>query len=207
MQRCKTNKQAFTLLEVLISIFLMSMLIIGLISLERLLSSSRRILQTNSQAYNEASISLQAMITEIRNARPASNGSYPLALADDNQIIFYANVDDDPEPERVRYYVIGTELNRGIIQPTGTPFTYNPTNEQVNLVIPYVDTSNNPLFTYYNGDWPADTTNNPLPAPTRLTETKMVTVKITINPDPIQHPESAYYLTSSAQIRNLKTNL
>lgn len=196
----------FSMIETVVASFLATIFILVLVSLEGTIRSSQDSLNLNTQSYNEASISVQAITRELRNARPAATGAYPLELADDNEIVFYANIDDDPLPERVRYYVTGDQLNRGVVQPEGTPPSYDLNTEGVNLVIPYIANGANPIFTYYNGDWPADVDNNPLPAPTRLTDTKLVEVRVVINPQP-ERPESAYELVSSAQIRNLKTNL
>lgn len=202
----RRQNSGFTLMETLVASFMATAFVVVLISLEGTLRSSQDSLNLNTQSYNEASISIQAITRELRNARPAATGAYPLVLADDNEIIFYANIDEDKEPERVRYYVTGDQLNRGIVQPSGSPPTYDLGTEGVNLVIPYIANGASPIFTYYNGDYPADTVNNPLPAPTRLTDTKLVEVHVVINPEP-ERPESAYELVSSAQIRNLKTNL
>lgn len=201
----KNSQAGFTLTELVVASFLASLLLLSLVVLERILTSTEEVLTLNSQAYNEASIAVAAMTRELRNARPAATGAYPMELANDQEIIFYANIDDDTQPEKIRYFLTGEELSRGITQPTGNPPTYTG-SEEINLVIPYVQNSGTPIFVYYNGEWPSDTTNNPLPAPARLTDTKLVTVQVTINPDPAR-PESEYFLTSSAQIRNLKTNL
>lgn len=193
-------------MEVIISIGLTSILLITLIALENFVRSSQTLLTNNSQSYNEASIAVDSVTKELRNAKPAATGSYPLELADDQQIIFYANIDEDIFPERIRYRLQDNQLIRGVIQPLGNPPTYPLIEEKISLIIPDVQNNTNPVFTYYNGDWPADTTNNPLPAPARLTDTKYVIVSITINPE-VNRAESAYTLTSSAQIRSLKTNL
>jgi hypothetical protein len=126
-------------------------------------------------------------------------------LAADQEIIFYTNVDDDFEMEKVRYFLEGNELKRGVLNSSGDPPEYSG-EEQVNLVIAYVQNQGNPIFYYYNGDWPADTANNPLPSPARLIDTKLMRVVLTINPRP-SRPESQFTIESFAQIRNLKTNL
>jgi len=201
-----SSKIGFTLMEVILTTAISSIFIVGLVSLNRLFGDSQKILTLSSQSFNEANIGTNAMVREIRNAAFADNGAYPLELADDQQIIFYANLDDDPQIERIRYYLENGQLNRGVIQPTGSLSVYLPANEQINLVIDYVQNQTNPIFYYYNGDWPTDVINNPLPAPTRLVETKLIQIILTINPQPTR-PESQYTIQSFAQIRNLKTNL
>lgn len=198
------NNFGFTFLEMVVSVGLVSLLIIGLVSMQNLIASTQEIITTSTQSYNEANIAIQVMSKELRNARTSTAGSYPLVLANDQEIVFYANVDADPEPERVRYYLASNQIKKGVIQPVGT--TYPSNNEQVSLVISYIVNNAEPIFYYYNGDWPADTTNNPLGTPSRLTDTKLVRINVISNPDP-SRPESEYQLETSAQIRNLKTNL
>ncbi len=200
------NKSGLSLIEILVSIAVSSILLIAIFDLQRSLADNQRTINFNSQAYNEANIAIQAISRELRNARPAATGAYPIQLANDNEIIFYANIDNDTATERIRYFLQDNKLNRGVINPTGTPATYSLSNEKITLVIDYIVNTGNPIFRYYNGNWPSDTTNNPLPAPARLLDTKLVTISLTINPRP-DHTETAYYLESSSQIRNLKNNL
>ncbi len=200
------HKSGLTLIEILVSIAVGSILLIAIFDLQRSLADNQRTINFNTQAYNEANIAIQAISRELRNARPAATGAYPIQLASDNEIIFYANIDTDTPSERIRYFLQDNKLNRGVINPTGNPPTYSTSNEKITLVIDYIVNTGNPIFQYYNGNWPSDTTNNPLPAPARLLDTKLVTISLTINPRP-DRPESAYYLESSSQIRNLKNNL
>lgn len=199
-------KSGFTLIEVVISMAILGIFVSGLAALDRLYTDSQSILSLSSQSFNEANVGVDAMVREIRSATHSDTGSYPLELAEDQEIIFYSNIDDDPQVERVRYFLDGNQLNRGVVDPEGEPPTYNPANERVNLIISYIQNQTNPIFYYYNGDWPNDTTNNPLPTPASLTDTKLVRVVLTINPKP-SRPESQYTMDSFAQIRSLKTNI
>lgn len=203
----KTNKlSGFTLIELIITTAILSFFISGLVAFDRLLSESQTLISQSSESFNEANIGVEAMIKEMRNAKYSDNGAYPISLVEDQQIVFYSNIDNDPDVEKIRYFVENNELKRGVINPVGNPATYPAENEQVNLVINFVQNQSNPVFYYYNGDWPTDTVNNPLPAPARLADTKMIKVVLTINPKPTR-PESQYTIESYAQIRNLKTNL
>ncbi len=200
------TKEGFTLIEVVFTMAITAIFISSLLLLQQFLSDSQNLLSLSTQSFNEANLGVDSMIREIRNAKYSDTGAYPLELANNQEIIFYANVDGDSNIERVRYYLDGTELKRGLINPTGSPAQYLTANEQTTLVISYVQNLAAPIFYYYNGNWPTDTSNNPLPAPARLTDTKMIKVSLVINPKP-PRPESQFTLESYAQIRNLKTNL
>src|SRR3990170_2544827 len=59
-----------------------------------------------------------------------------------------------------------------------------------------------PIFYYYNGDWPADTLNNPLAQPVRLSDTKLMKVYLKLNTE--DDPSSDFILESYTQLRILK---
>lgn len=162
--------------------------------------------QEQSDAIRSAQAGVETMVREIREARSADNGAYALELADDQEFIFYSDVDQDELTEKVRYFLDGATLKKGIIKPSITePITYDGP-ETITVISEYVHNGANPIFYYYNGDWPEDTQNNPLPSPARLIETKLMQVNLRINVVPTRAPED-FILESYSQIRNLKTNL
>jgi len=157
-------------------------------------------------AINEARKGIEKMVKEIREARYGADGSFPIAEAGDFQFIFYSDIDKDNQVERVRYFLDGTDLKKGVVDPSGDPPQYILSGEVISILSVYVRNGAIPVFTYYNGDWPIDTLNNPLPTLTRLTDTKLMHVYLKINVDP-QRPPTDFELESDVQIRNLKTNL
>ena len=58
-----------------------------------------------SVAIDEARRGIEIMIKEIREAKTGDNGSYPIVLADDKEFIFFSDVDNDGQTERVRYFL------------------------------------------------------------------------------------------------------
>lgn len=163
-----------------------------------------------ASAINEARQGIEAMVREIRQARAGDDGSYPLVQAGDYQLIFFSDIDRDNLVEKVRYFLSGTDLKKGAIKPSGDPPQYLSGDEIITTLSRSVRNAlvapNVPIFIYYNGGWPGDTINNPLPTLTRLTDTKLMHVDLIINIDPNRPPDN-YELQSDAQIRNLKTNL
>jgi hypothetical protein len=157
-------------------------------------------------AINEARKGIEVMVKEIRESRYGDDGSYPLEEAGNSQLIFYSDVDKDESVERVRYFLDGANFKKGVVEPSGDPPQYILSGEIVDILSAYVRNNTVPVFTYYNGDWPVDIVNNPLPTLTRLTETKLMHVFLRINVDPNRPPDN-FELESDVQIRNLKTNL
>lgn len=159
------------------------------------------------EAINEARHGVETAVREIREAKIGDDGSYPLELADSNQLIFYSDINADGKTERIRYFLDSHTLKKGVIEPSGSPISYPTSQEQIEIVSKYINNPiGTPIFTYYNGDWPQDTTNNPLPTATRLTETKLIHFHLIININPDRAPNN-FNLESDVQIRNLKTNL
>ncbi|MDP2934284.1 MAG: type II secretion system protein [bacterium] len=157
-------------------------------------------------AINEARKGIETMVKEIREARYGEDGSYPLKEAGNLQLIFYSDIDKDASIERVRYFLDGINFKKGVVEPSGDPPQYILSGEVVDTLSAYVRNGATPIFIYYNGDWPIDVVNNPLPTLTRLTETKLMHVYLKINVDPNRPPDN-FELESDVQIRNLKTNL
>lgn len=157
-------------------------------------------------AINEAKRGIETMVKEIREARYGEDGSYPIEEAGNLQFVFYSDIDKDSSIERVRYFLSNTSFNKGVVEPGGDPPQYVLSGETVRTVSAYVRNGTVPVFVYYNGDWPVDTVNNPLPTLTRLTDTKLMHVYLKVNVDPNRPPDN-FELESDVQIRNLKTNL
>ena len=158
------------------------------------------------EAVRQAQAGIEIMTQEIREMSTAEDGSYSLALADDNEIIFYSDINNDYLTERIRYYLANNKLYKGVIQPTGDPLSYPLDHEVVQTIASFTNNGPTNLFTYYNEAYPFDTDNNPLPAPARLIETKLIHLDLIININPHRDPEN-FLIESDIQLRNLKTNL
>jgi len=200
-----TNK-GFTLIEILVTASIMVVLGGGFLTLQYIVSKNQVSVYQNYLGVDEANIAISTMVREIRNARSGDNGAYPMESALDQQMVFYSDIDLDNLTEKVRYYLNGTSLYKGVINPTGTPATYPAGNEILKEIATNVRNGSEAIFYYYNGDWPSDTVNNPLPAPARLSETKLMKVYLKINPK-ANDPGNDFLLESYVNLRGLKTNL
>ncbi|MEK7160394.1 MAG: prepilin-type N-terminal cleavage/methylation domain-containing protein [Patescibacteria group bacterium] len=204
------KSNGFTLLEtiVAVAIFAVAMSMASLMILAAYKSYDYVFQQAS--AINEARQGIEVLVQEIRQARAGDDGSFPLVQADDYQFIFFSDIDRDDQVEKVRYFLSDINLKKGVIKPSGDPPQYLPADETLTTLSQFVRnfslTPAVPIFSYYNGDWPGDTINNPLPTLTRLTDTKLMHVDLIINTDPNRPPDN-YELESDTQIRNLKTNL
>jgi prepilin-type N-terminal cleavage/methylation domain-containing protein len=206
MKKNSQLKRGFTLIEVLVVGVITGIVGMGVLSLQYIMSESRVSVFRNYINIEEANNNVSIMVREIRNVRPGENGAYPLEKADDQEFIFYSDCDFDGKAERVRYYLDNTQFIKGIIEPVGTPATYPSDQEVLKTLSENIRNGATPIFYYYNGNWPADTVNNPLDTPTRLSETKLMNVYLELNTENDQ-PDKNYILESYVQLRTLKDNL
>lgn len=199
----------FTIIEVMVTISVVS--IIFVLAANFILDSmkSQRYLSEQNDAIVESRKAVAKMTSELREAISADTGAYPLAELDDQEIIFYSDVDKDTYTERVRYFLDGTQLKRGMTEPTTDAVTlaisYDTTAESVTTLAYYVENDTDPLFYYYNEDYPSDTAANPLTTPANPSVTRMVKIHVETNVDPNRIPDTRD-LDSYIQLRNLKEN-
>lgn len=198
-----SRQQGLTVVEIIIGAGLSLILLTALLRFLVVGFPLARVTYVQVQSTETARLQLKRISKSLRELRQSDTGSYALAAADPQRIIFYANVDADALTERIRYELAGTNLQRGIIKPTGSPLTYTSASEVVTTVTAHVQNGAAPIFTYYNGDYPAVTT--PL-NPVDVTEVAYIDFSLVIDADPAVDPPPVT-VSSQVQLRNLKTNL
>jgi len=201
MNKPTTNK-GFTLIEILVSTALIVILAMGFLGIQYILSQNQTSTWRSYLAIESANVSVSGIVKEIRDARESDIGSYPLVTANDQEIIFYSDYDSDGEVERVRYTLSGTDLTKGVIEPSGSPISYPLVNEKTKVVSDIVQNGTQPVFYYYNSDWPTDTTNNPLVQASRIAEARQVKIILITNAKP-EDTKNDYTLESDVRLRML----
>lgn len=204
--KIQKNEKGFTLIEILIAATLIVVLAGGIVTVQYIISQTQTNVFQQMIGVDEANRNVNSLVRELRNTQTGENGAYPLEVAQDQEITFYSDIDNDNLTERVRYYLSGSDLYKSVIEPVGVPGTYPSGNAKTKVVAENIKNNMDPIFYYYNGDWPDDTTNNPLDTPSRLSDTKMMKVYLKINPDDTED-NNEFLLESFVQIRNLKENL
>jgi len=198
------NQKGLTLIELLITIAISGVIGLGLVSLQYILSQSQIAITKGYKAVDGANFTVSGIVKEIRTARQSDNGAYLLSLADDQEIIFYSDIDFDEKTEWVRYYLDGTDLVKEIIKPSGYPAIYDTLKKTSSIATEGVRNGATPIFYYYNQNWPYDTGNNPLATDDRLSETKTIKIYMRVNNE--NKPERDYIVESFSQIRSVKEN-
>lgn len=202
----KISNSGFSLVEILISVFITGLVIVGILTFAVYYFRSYSFSFEELEEINQAQSGLTTMIREIREARISDAGGWPIVQADGNTFVFYSDITNDGRSDRVRYFLQNGELKKGVIEPTQVPVTYPTANEQIKTIASSIDNGTSQFFTYYNGSWPADTANNPLPQANRLLNTRYVSVYLKINVDP-ENGAQPIELRSGVSIRSLKDNL
>lgn len=205
-QMAYKHKSGFTLIELLLAGSMFVFIVAGLATFVVYYLNNYAFSFDKAVALNQAQGGTNLLVREIREARTAETGAWPLVQVDDNTLIFYSDVTNDGRVDQVRYFLDGTQLKKGVIEPTQSPVLYPLENEKITLVASFINNSSTPIFTYFNGDWPADQINNPLPTGSRLLNTRYIKVYLNINFNP-EGKNQPIELITGVQIRSLKDNL
>ncbi len=159
--------------------------------------------RTSNYTIQQASATVSAqrgidlMIRTAREASYASNGAYPVVSLAGDDLRFYADIDGDFGIEQIHYYLSGTSLMRGVIEPSGDPAVYTGV-ETVSIVSQDVRNiaQSTAIFTFYdkNGTLMNDYA--------RIGDVRYISARLLIDVDPNKTP-TPIYLNSSAALRNL----
>ena len=199
-----TYNSGFSVIEAMVAISILTLVGLAVYAFEKDVFSLNRILSQSIIAQEEVRRALKIMSAEIRAASPSSIGAYALAETTTSSFIFYSNIDDDSFKERVRYFLDGTVLKKGVTKPAGNPLTYNPASEIVNDVVRDVANGTAALFSYYDTDY--DGTTQSLAEPIDVSVVRLVKIVITVDRDSSASP-NPMTLTTQISMRNLKDNL
>lgn len=199
-------KNGFTLVELLAGTAILTFVLVAIISFTYFLYVKNKYIWEQAQAINEARKGVDSFVKELREAKDGEDGSYILESADAQELVFFSDIDTDNQIEKVRYFLDGSDLKKGVIKPSGIPIEYPAGSEELFVISKYVRNGALDIFSYFNGNYPEDIVNNPLIMPASLMDVKLVHIFLRINIDPNRAPGN-FDLESDIQIRNLKVNL
>jgi prepilin-type N-terminal cleavage/methylation domain-containing protein len=204
MKKNNSNNSGFTLVELLISIFIISILTVIINTFARDVFYMAYTLSDSMSAQFDTRHIVNTMASELRESAPSSLGAYQLALTSDNAITFYSDTNNDGLEDQVRYFLNGTDLLKGVTVPTGSPLTYNIANEKINTLISgVVASSTQPIFQYYPSTYIG--TGSPLVQPVNIANISFVRITVIIDKN-TNHSPSQVVVTSGVSLRNLKNN-
>jgi type II secretory pathway pseudopilin PulG len=204
MRRHSTVLSGMTLVELMVAIFIMLMAMQGFTLLFLQSWKTNGFILETGLAASAASRAVNIAVSDLRKVRQGDDGDYPIEAGDDFDLSAYIDIDGDGVTERVHYFLENREFKRGIREPSATqPVTYADGDGTVTVLASDIaNESTEPVFSYYNEDYPGDTANNPLDTPIAIRDARLVKVRLVINIDPNNAPDDTN-IESFAEFRNL----
>jgi len=194
----------FTLIEVLVALGMFALISVAVSWIVITSLRSNDIIWEQLKTQNDGRAVLEQFVDEVRRAEESSVGGYPIADATSSTVTFFANIDEDIGRERVRIFLDGTDVKKGVIQPSGNPLGYDAEEAIVTIATDVVNGLKGvPLFVYYDETYPV--TSTPLTVPDQLTDIRAVHVQLELEKDPTATPVPLHVETV-VSIRNLKSN-
>jgi type II secretory pathway pseudopilin PulG len=197
-----TRHHGFTLLELVIVLGI-TVIIFGALSV--VISTSFRSIWSGSgrdAAADRAAQVMDLMVRTIRQSQSSPTGAYPIVNATNNSLTIFASTGASNVVEQIRFFINGTNLQRGVIQPVGDPPTYPTAQENITTLLTNIENAAQPLFEYFNNQY--DGSQSPMD-PITISDISVVRITAIFDSDPAKPPR-ATTIRGAAQLRNLKTN-
>ncbi len=195
------NQDGYSVIEIVTTIFLIGILSISISALFIWGFRIWRASDEQAKAIDRFQEAYTKTVAEIREMQTASNGAYPIESATATQFVFFTNTDTDDDRERVRLTLSGTDLIKGVIQPTGTPATYPVGSETTTTIGKYIRNTN--IFSYYDQNF---TGSQAAMSPIVVNNIRLIKMLLTIDVNTSQ-PPAGMDLSTYITLRNLKQNL
>jgi prepilin-type N-terminal cleavage/methylation domain-containing protein len=194
------SKKGMSLVELLVAIVILSLGMIAFTLLAARAWSFKGYALEQATATAGASRRLTQIIHELRSVRQGDDGSYPIKETGDYSLTVYRDEDGDNLAERVHYFVEDGMLKKGVSESSGG--IYPVGDQTIEVLLHYITNQDltKPFFSYYNNDYPVNT-SVPMALPTPY-DVRLIRVHIWINIRPIVAPENVN-LESFVELRNL----
>jgi prepilin-type N-terminal cleavage/methylation domain-containing protein len=201
-----TRNAGVSMLEIIIVIGIFSILSLGAATLLIEATRSNDVIWEQLFTQSEGRRVLKNITDEVRRAEESSIGSYPIAVADEYELTFYANVDSDSYREKVHYWLDGTTLKYGIVKPSGSPLSYGGVETVTEVAHDVLNQiQDQPIFQYFDESYTGSSTSTALTQPVDVADIHMIQIQLELERDPTKSPVPLHVETI-VHIRNLKTN-
>jgi len=197
----KKNK-GFTIIETLIVIGIFVLIMTAVSSSILYFYKSNAITLEQAYAINSARKGIEFMARDIKEIIYSDEGAYPIISMSANSFYFYSDIDRDDSVERVRYFVDGVDLKKGLTKSIGDPPQYLDINEKISVISDSVRNieQQKPVFIFF------DNQGNEIIDYNKISAVAFVKVNLIVNINTNRLPDE-FTLRSSATLRNLKINL
>ncbi|MFZ5390971.1 MAG: PulJ/GspJ family protein [Patescibacteria group bacterium] len=193
----------FTVLESILALGIVALIFLSLGTLATSVIRASQDMNRSLLSYDQARLAINKLTTELRRTSVSSLGSYPLAETETTALTFYANLDQDSDKEKIRYFVEGTTLKRSVTKPSGSPLSYQ-TGSTITDELVYNLTNPTAIFSYYDNSY--DGQSSPLTPPINTNLVRLIKINLTVDATPNLSP-LPYAVSTQVNLRNLKDNL
>jgi type II secretory pathway pseudopilin PulG len=187
-----------TLIETVVWVAVTSSALMAIVTSVQYFYRTNNYAVEQAAAVSSAQRGIESMVKTVREAAYSSNGAYPVIAISTSSVAFYADIDSDPFIERLRFFLDGHSLKRGVIDPSGDPPTYgNP--ETISSVSDYVRNNEKgvTMFRYY------DVNGTLMTNLSDISNVRFIEATVVVNINPYRLPNQ-FTLRSTAALRNLR---
>jgi len=198
----KPNK-GFTLVEMLVVIGLISLFISAGFGFFLSTSKAYKSRISTSLSENAGSLTIYQISKDLREARTPEGTSLPaIQAADENSITFYADIETENPAmeERIRYFLEGETLKRGVSSWSSAQGRYLTENEKIKNINQHVVMGGTAIFSYFGANYTG--AESPLAFPVNPGGIRVVKIKILTDFDP-SRPPGPYEAATTVNLRNL----
>lgn len=193
--RRSQNQSGFTIIELLVVISILGIISTLMLNFTVMSFKATRFEAEQAEAVTQARNAMNIMKTEIRGANNSAHGDYPLLTINNQEFVFFSDIDKDDVYEKISYYLDGLELKKAVTRPGAlNDYTDSPV---ISVIANYVNNQSEDIFTYYTSDYAATAD---------IDEVRLINMNLKINVTPEIAPADIYVETDVA-LRNLKSNL
>ncbi|MFC1730826.1 PilW family protein [candidate division KSB1 bacterium] len=193
------KQKGFSLIETVVVLAIFVIIMGAIVYSVKFFYKSNTHALEQSYAITSARKGVESMVRSAREAAYSDEGAYPVISMATSSFSFYSDIDSDIFIEKIRYFLDGTDLNRGVIDSSGDPLTYDDLNEEISTVSDDVRNIDESvvLFTYY------DESGSEITNTASTTDVRYVVVDVVIDVNLLRLPD-IFTLRSSATLRNVK---
>lgn len=156
----RAHDAGFSLVELLVVLVILPFVLSAAYLVFVTLSGNYSSIAAQSEATSEAQRALDILVREVRQGREITRGGGAVEVAQPGRCSFYADTDRDNIPERITYYVDGTDLFRVVGVASNPVYPYGFVDGVAERVVNLTTTSG-VVFTYYEQGAPESAASTP----------------------------------------------
>jgi len=192
--------KGFTLIEIIIAITIFTGLALTISSFGLDISDFGIFLGESVTGQYEIQLTLRGMVSEMKSMNQSVSGAYAIESVSQNSITFYSDIDGDGLTEKIRYFLDGNILKRGLTKASGSPLAYPAGDEDIDETVHNVLASAGNIFSYYDSSYTGS--QAALNFPVNIPLVRLIKINITVDQNPAD-TISQINLSASVNIRNL----